>query len=341
MAIITLSRSALHYNLDQIKTIIPLSKLSVVLKDNAYGHGLYPMAEMCREYGVKKAGVRSVEEAEKISSLFEMILVLGEVPEGEVASHIHITINCIEDLSCVKSGSSIHLKIDTGMHRHGIMESEIERALSLIQERKLHLVGVMSHARSSDELSSETYWQLENFRRVQKRIKLLIEKLEMKMPIFHFANSATLLRYKESASFDMVRIGIAMYGYSEMDELFSPLPLKSVLSLWGDKIRSFDAVENMRIGYGGSSVIKESTTLSSYDVGYSDGIFRLAPEKEFCLDRGEKIIGKISMDSFVIEGSADQVLVIGDALRWSVHLNTISYEILVKLMPHIKRVIDS
>ena len=126
-----------------------------------------------------------------------------------------------------------------------------------------------------------------------------------------------------------------------MDELFSPLPLKSVLSLWGDKIRSFDAVENMRIGYGGSSVIKESTTLSSYDVGYSDGIFRLAPEKEFCLDRGEKIIGKISMDSFVIEGSADQVLVIGDALRWSVHLNTITYEILVKLMPHIKRVIDS
>ncbi|MEJ2489972.1 MAG: alanine racemase, partial [Sulfurovaceae bacterium] len=125
MATITLNRSNYYHNLSQfaLKTGSK-DKIAIVLKDNAYGHGILEMAKLSSEFGLKRAVVRKVSEAKLIDTLFEDIIILG----GEVEPNpkYSYAINSLEQLKALPQDVKIELKIDTGMHRNGITMGELD-----------------------------------------------------------------------------------------------------------------------------------------------------------------------------------------------------------------------
>ena len=158
MAFIKINRQNFYHNLSQIALKTgSVEKIGIVLKDNAYGHGVELMGKLAAEFGIKHAVVRKTAEAEKIRDLFETILVLGDtIIKDEVYS---FTLNTLREIKRAQKGAKVELKVDTGMHRNGIALDELDEALSLIREQGLNLVGLMTHYRSSDELGSEFFWR--------------------------------------------------------------------------------------------------------------------------------------------------------------------------------------
>ncbi len=332
MGYIKLSKNAFFHNLDIISQKAgAVEKVSIVLKDNAYGHGLLEIAKLANEYGIKRAVVRNIDEAKKIEKLFDYILVLADIPQRN--DRFHYTINALEDLDKFSVGSNIELKVDTGMHRSGILPDELEEAFSIIQKRGLRLKGIFTHFRSADELSSELYWQKRNFDEVKKRSLELVKKYGFQKPLFHSCNSAALFRSQKLED-DFARVGIAAYGYLEIDGVFDYPPLKPVLSLWAKKLSTRILQKGQRVGYGGVYEADRDMVISTYDIGYGDGIFR---GMKFIKDRD--ILGRVSMDSFIVEGDGKEICVFDDAKKVAKSVDTISYEILVKLHPHLKKVI--
>jgi len=134
MAYITLNKNHLFNNLDIItKLTCTKDKIALVLKDNAYGHGIFETAQMAREYGVKKAIVRSCYEAQQITEYFEYILVLADIPK--VASHkIRYTINDIDQIKNFPKNTKVELKVNTAMNRNGIEMDELYSAFELIEK---------------------------------------------------------------------------------------------------------------------------------------------------------------------------------------------------------------
>ncbi|WP_200762647.1 alanine racemase [Nitrosophilus alvini] len=314
-------------------------RVALVLKDNAYGHGLEEMAALAYEFGIEKAVVRNMAEALKIEKLFGYILVLSEIPQEKPIPNIGITVNCIEDLKKIPPFSTVELKIDTGMHRNGIELSETKEAFDLIKKRGLVLRGVFTHFRSADELSTELFWQKKRFEKAKKRVLELCYEFGFERPLFHSCNSAALFR-SESFDEDFARVGIAAYGYLESDEVFDMPELKPVLSLWGEKIASKRLKKGQRLGYGGVFEADRDIVVSTYDIGYADGFFRLDGSREYILPGGEKILGRVSMDSMSIDSQKQEICIIDDAKKCARFFNTISYEILVKLSPFLKRVVN-
>ena len=219
MAFITLNRQNFHHNLSQIALKTgSKEKIAIVLKDNAYGHGLELMAGLACEFGIRHAVVRNIAEADRIRALFETILVLGgEIVADEVCS---FALNSLQAIEKAPKGAKVELKVDTGMHRNGIAISELDDALERIKIQDLKLVGVMTHYRSSDELSSEFFWQQKQFEMLKKRVK----EAGFTNVRAHSHNSAAILRVKHFDE-DLVRVGIAAYGYNEFPVLFNTLNL--------------------------------------------------------------------------------------------------------------------
>jgi alanine racemase len=130
MAFIKINKQNFYYNLNQIALKTgSVEKIAIVLKDNAYGHGLELMAKLSSDFGIKHAVVRTRKEAECIRFLFESILILGDsITKDSVFS---FTVNSLEDIKQAQSGAKVELKVDTGMHRNGIALDELEESLAL------------------------------------------------------------------------------------------------------------------------------------------------------------------------------------------------------------------
>jgi len=331
VAYIKLDRSALLHNLDIItQRAGGKERIAAVLKDNAYGHGLELMAAMLKEYGITKAVVRTKAEASKIKDRFAYILVLADEPQAD--PKLTFAINDIEQLHHTPKGSRIELKIDTGMHRNGIAVEQIEEAIEQIVAKELEFVGAFTHFRSADVLSSELFWQERNWQEAKKRIQEACKRHTLSLPHFHSQNSAALFR--EGLKDDFARVGIAMYGYLEMDGVYEQPPLKPVLSLWAKRIATRWLEKSQRVGYGGDFEAQEAMVVSTYDVGYGDGICR---SQRYTKDK--EILGRVSMDSIVVEGDEKKICIFDDAKELAHSLGTISYEVLVKLSPFIHRLV--
>ncbi len=327
MSFIELDKKAYFHNLEVLsKKLGSKDKLSVVLKDNAYGHGLLEMAKLASEFGVKRAVVRFVSEARQIESKFDNIIILSHATDIVINPKFSYVINSLAQIKNFPKDISVHLKVDTGMHRHGVGADEVEKAIKLIKKQQINLDGVLTHFRSADELSSELFWQQEIWENVKKEIKLLTDKT----PLFHSANSATVLRLKDYKD-DFARCGIATYGYHQMPSSFELPFLKPVLSLWAKKILTRDLKKGQRVGYGGVYTAEEDITISSYDIGYGDGFFRYVNESLF--------LGKLSMDSCIKKGNAEKISLFQDVSEVAKDFSTISYDVLTKLSSSVKRVI--
>lgn len=338
MAYIKLNKNNFFNNLDIITTLTKTKdKIALVLKDNAYGHGLLEMASLACEYGIKRAVVQHCDEAQRISHLFEYILVLADMPTCS-NGRVRYTINDIDAIADFPQGTKVELKVDTGMHRNGIAMDELAEAFSAIKDAGLILEAVFTHHRSADELSSEWFWQSEKFAKVKEQAQSLACEFGFAPLRFHSANSASLFRHVNFDE-DMARVGIAAYGCLEMPSAFGSYGLRPVLSLYAKKISSRWLDKGQSVGYGATFTMSERGVVSNYDFGYGDGFLRSC-SNNFTTSHAKKLVGRVSMDNSSFLCDDDELLIFDDAAQAAKSAKTISYEVLTSLKPSLQRVIE-
>lgn len=332
MGYIKIHKQNLFHNLDYFSKICTKDKLCIALKDNAYGHGIEQIASLLQEYGIKHVFVRTNEEATiALKYDFESILLLYDIPQIR-HPNIIVSINSLEHISQIPMGCNVELKIDTGMNRNGIDFEQIEEALELIISNQLNLFGVFTHFCCADECDSITKQQEKKFQEALTKIKSLYSKNFR----VHCANSAGVFKV-DISQYDLARVGIGSYGYLDIEQEKN---LRPVLSLHAKKIATKHIKKGAHIGYGVEAFTASlDMTVSNYDVGYGDGLFRLSEVKKSTIANGLEVLGRVSMDSFSVESSDDEVCVFNNVTKMAQTHSTIKYEILTNLKSSIKRVI--
>lgn len=339
MAKILLNKENLFYNLNIIsKHAGGKDKVAIVLKDNAYGHGLIEIATLAKEFGIKKAVVKTLSEALAVEMLFDDILILAESNFPTYSHTFHIALNSLENMDYLPLGCKVHIKVDTGMHRNGILPEQLEEAILGLQKKKIILSGIFTHHRNADNLSSDFFWQKSVFSRVKADVKRICEQLDIPLPAFHSSNSAALFRHTNFDE-DIARVGIASYGYLDNANVFDFPKLKPVLSLWANKLSSRVLKQGQSVGYGGTFKATKDIIISTYDVGYGDGFLRLNERQNYTTPKGYKVLGRVSMDNLSLNTNDDEVCIFDDVNELAKIHDTISYEITTTLSTQIKRII--
>jgi alanine racemase len=327
LAFIEINKNNLLHNIETIQNSSN-KEIFAVIKDNAYGHGIKEIAEILKEAGIKKVCVRNNMEAKLVQNMFEEILVF--FPELYYnAMNISYTISDIKSLKRCKH-RKIHLKFDTGMHRNALNLEDLDEILE-ISFSKFEVKGVFSHFCCSDEIGNDTFIQLQRFKELKKRVVEFCNKNSYEIPKFHIANSDAIFKLTQNELFDYVRPGIALYGGMKNENL------KSVMSLWGEAIKIMEIKKNQYLGYNKKYKFNKDTKVTLIDLGYSDGILYF--DKELTL-KETKAVGKISMDSMSVIGEYEKVCIFDDVREFAQNYPyTITYDILTKLKPNIKRIV--
>ncbi len=267
-----------------------------------------------------------------VAPYFETVLILVEDPKISLSENLHTAVNSFEALKEVPENNSIELAIDTGMHRDGIMPDELEMALELIKRRNLKLKGMLTHFASADEDTLKVEEQQKIFDACVARVKEV-----WKTPFrIHCANTAAT-SFIDTSKYDVNRVGLGIYGYSEYPG--EQQNLQPVMSLYAERISTRTLDAGVTVGYGskGFVVPHDNFTVSNYNIGYGDGFLRLNEHKTGCIADGRPILGRVSMDSFSLEGDDDEVCVFHNARHFAKVHQTIVYEILAALNANIER----
>jgi alanine racemase len=240
----------------------------------------------------------------------------------------------LSEIEKAEKGAKVELKVDTGMHRNGIALNELDKALILIEKQGLNLVGLMTHFRSADEMGSEFFWQQKQFETVKNKV----QENGFKNVRFHSHNSAAILRSRNFDE-DMVRVGIAAYGYNELPYPFDDIPFKAVMVLHASKISTREVTKSQRLGYAGDFTAPNDMTVSTYDLGYGDGWTRADSTKPYITAERLPILGRVSMDFILLESQEDDVIIMNNAKEAAKQFGTISYEMTTSLSCEIPRII--
>lgn len=335
MALIKLSKKAYEHNLKCIaKKAGGFDKLICVFKNNAYGHGIKLLAPLAKNLGVEFIALKNEREALELessfgASFFKNILILSHHPKGDEKPHLSYALNDEKDISNFKKASKIHLVIDTGMHRNGILPQNFEAVYKKAKKHGLKIEGIFTHFARSDEYDSSYFTQKKHFESVKERAKKLDSSL-----IFHSHNSSALFRCETFPEDEFARVGLAQFGYGEFTS-----NLQKVLSLYAHRLSQRILAKNECVGYGGAFCADKDIKIATYDLGYADGLFRFNGRGKLALENGKALLGKMSMDSFSCEDFGEELCVFKDARAWAEFFHTIEYEILSKLSPYIPRIL--
>jgi len=335
MAFITLNKTNFFNNLDIITQLTcAKDKIALVLKDNAYGHGLLEVATMASEYGITKVVVRSEREAKVVEPYFSYILVLADTPTTP-SQKIRYTINDLSQIKKFATGTKVELKVDSGMHRNGIEMAELRLAFEQIETQKLQLEGIFTHHSSADEKSGVYELQNAHFAKIKEEAKKLAQEYGFSPLRFHSSNSASLFR-EEECSEDMARVGIGAYGCLELAENKYVKKLKPILALYAEKLSSRLLQEGECVGYNATFQTEGQCMVSNYDIGYGDGFLRSC-SNHYITPQNIKIAGRISMDNSSFLTDKERLLLFDDARVAAKQASTISYEMLTSLKAYLKR----
>lgn len=361
---VEIDRSAIKHNLAIFKKMLKKDcQLMAVVKANAYGHGLVLFSKELQRLGVKHFGVDSFEEAQELrgSDIKDQILVLGFTPsylyKDVVKQKIQITISNTDSLYALKKIEEkiqIHIKVDTGLGRQGFQTDQLDSVLNfLVKNKNIEVVGIFSHLAVGEDPKQKDYTQ----RQVEKLNiwhKAFLEKGFK--PKKHITATASTMIYPEY-HFDMVRIGIGLYGLfasKESKDFFEKkYKLRPVLS-WKAIITEIkDFKKGERIGYDLTEELSRNSKLAIIPVGYYSGYPRLLSLKGTFDIKGTKvkIIGRVSMNMVILDVTDiknikpyDEVSIIGgknkhyaEAYDMASDSETITYEITTRINPIIKR----
>ncbi|MDX1600535.1 MAG: alanine racemase [Anaerolineales bacterium] len=314
---------AISNNVVQLQRITGVDVMAVV-KANAYGHGLVPVAREAVNAGASYCGVARIDEALELrmAGLRSSVLVLGETPPGRfgeaISNRVSLTVFREDHLDALRSTldhaageAVVHLKVDTGMSRLG---ASVDQALELL--RRLHelervqVEGLFTHFARADEPQVAA---------TEEQERLFADLLEevtsagLRPPIVHAANSAAALS-RPSSRFDMVRPGIAMYGLNPSDQVSLPKGFQRALA-WKAHLSQIRRVPpGTGISYGHDYVTEEHERIGVVSVGYGDG-YRREPGNEVLI-RGVKVPvrGRVCMDQIIVDLSSIPDAQVGDAV---------------------------
>jgi len=353
---------AIKSNVARLKKTAGVNLVAVV-KADAYGHGLVPVAKAALEGGADWLGVALLEEAIALRAagisapILAWLVPPGSDFQSAVDNDIDLAVSSIKALNqvgAVKGAKRprVHLEVDTGMTRGGFLNEWSEIDAHHVQG--VEVVGIFSHfARADEPGQAQNLEQLIRF----KKMVATLESFGFNNLIRHLSNSAATLVDNASA-FDMVRTGIAIYGLSpdvktlgtsEKLDLIPAMTLRAKLHL----VKEVPA--GSPVGYGATAVTKTDTKLGVVAMGYADGIPRIAQSAGVTF-RGKKapIIGRVSMDQFVVDlgensnaESGDWVVVFGSANNgeytaddWGAASGSINYEIVTRIGPRVPRIYE-
>ncbi|MDD5725053.1 MAG: alanine racemase [Candidatus Omnitrophica bacterium] len=351
----------LAHNFRQVKSLLDKrTKILVTVKADAYGHGLVPVSERLASCGLDYLGVASIDEGIKLrrAGIKMPILVLGVTLEEDIEPFFTYRLTpslCDRKTAlamnaraqALKKKIPVHIKVDTGMGRIGIM---VDKAFDFISGlsclSNLIVEGVFTHFALADCESEFTAGQIERFDRLVGDL----QDTGIRIPLVHAANSAGLVNHPNS-HFTMVRPGLVIYGLRPSEDL--GLDLKPVLSLKTRVVFKKQVGAGYGISYGLIYRTKNPACIVTLPIGYGDGYPRnlsnLAPL--LIGTRRFKVSGRICMDQIMVDTGSyrprigQEVVLIGGqgqgrvtAEELAALAGTISYEIVCGLGSRIPRV---
>ena len=327
----------INHNIEVLsKTLSIGTKIIAVVKTDGYGHGAVPISrELEKKEYVYGFATATAEEALILrkAGIEKPILVLGYVfPyafRALIEEDIRFTLfrkdmmaELSEEARRQNKKAIVHIKVDTGMNRIGILPDE--EGISFIQQAILNpmieLEGIFTHFSKADYMIKQPAF--EQFNRFLDFCEKVEEKLCYKIPMKHCANSAATLEMKPT-HMDMVRVGISIYGLWPSEEINKKNhDLKPVFSLRSHIVYVKKLNPGAEISYGGSFITKKETLVATIPVGYGDGYPRSLSNVGSVLIHGKRapIIGKVCMDQFMVDVTdisdvkeGDEVILIGEA----------------------------
>ncbi len=353
-------KDKLLHNLNEYKRKYPNLMFAPVLKSNAYGHGLSQIANILDKEKIAFFVVDSLFEAMALRSvgIKSHILIVGYTGAENISnSKIFDTafaITSLEQLKEInrrlKKEKKFHLKIDTGMHRQGILIQEMEEAIKIIRHNKfINLEGICSHLADADsEQENFSMMQIENWKKAIKLIKNDFTNIKF----FHLSASAGV-KYADKIESNVVRLGLGLYGISPSP--FVKLNLKPVLEM-RSVLSSIKTIESGEcVGYNATYKANKMMRVATVPVGYFEGVDRrLSNLGSFKLgDIFCPIIGRVSMNISSIDITVipkaelgSHVTIISSNTQDNNSVEniaklsyTIPYEILIHIPQHLKRII--
>lgn len=374
---IELSKSALRTNLQYIRSRLPEGTiLSAVCKGNAYGHGIEPVVQMAEAEGIRHFSVFSSAEARRVQAGIRRnstIMIMGYIHNDELSwaieNNIQFYVFEFDRLEAAiaaakKKGKKalIHLEVETGMNRTGFEEEQLPELFEMLHNNSeyLQIEGLATHYAGAESIA--------NYLRIQQQIKKYQElhalfcRQNLSPRLRHTACSAAAINYPET-TFDMVRIGIMLYGFWPNEETFiyqlrqqddkGKDPLKRIIS-WKSEIMSIKQVKMGEfIGYGASYQAPRDMRIAIVPVGYGYGFARSLSNLGRVLIKGKRlpVIGVVNMNLAMVNinelpqvKKGEEVVLVGKQGRQEVSVASFSemssqlnYELLTRLPLDIPR----
>ncbi len=365
--ILEIDLDALAHNLNLYKSLLqPGVKLMGMVKAFSYGSGSVEVARMLQYYNADYLAVAYADEGKELRKggvqipvvvmnpevrAFDTLFDYGLEPEiyGFPLLHrfVKATRAYTDNHEQEAAGQfSVHLKLDTGMHRLGFQMEQLEHLLAILQENKhIHVASVFSHLAASEDPAHDAFTrkQIQRFEEATEKIRLALGYDFMR----HICNSAAVSRFPE-AHYDMVRVGIGLYGVSGDEEIAPFLRNVSTFRSVVSQVKHIPAGDT--VGYGRAGVAEKEMTLAVVPVGYADGLNRhLSRGRGRLMVNGQRvpIVGNISMDMCAIDvteievSEGDDVIIFGEELpvtEMAQVLRTIPYEVFTAVSHRVKRI---
>lgn len=373
---VEIDADALRANLVMLRVLVGRQTLLCpTVKSNAYGHGLIEAAQIFRAAGAEYLAVNNVFEARQLRAAGDTqpIYVMGYTLLADLPAAVRLGLDLVvynretvEQMGVItkklkpKKPIRLHLKIECGVHRQGVMPEEVVPMADLIRHTPgVRLAGVAMHFANIEDTTDHTYarYQLAEFQRLTKAL----HKAGHSDLIRHTANSAATLLWG-AAQYDMVRPGIAIYGMWPSDETFASLALvrrkKIILRpalTWKTRIAQVKVIPaGAKVGYGCTWQAPRETRLAIVPVGYYDGYARAYSGQASVLIRGHRapVVGRVCMNIIMVDVTdipgrvtlEDEVVLLGrsnDAEITAEEMGgwggTINYEVTTRIRENIER----
>lgn len=372
---VEVDQQAIANNVEEIRRLLsPKTKFMAVVKADAYGHGAVTMARIISEIGVSDFAVATIPEGIELrqGGIKQPILVLGAAHTAdEVAAIAHWGLQATlctpgqallfsETLQSVERSLLVHLNIDTGMSRLGTPWEQALEFVQLVQGLpNLEISGIYSHFATAD--SSDRTIMDQQHGRFQQAITKIEAATTHKSPhnlnhrpCLHIANSAATLT-DAKLHYDLVRIGLSLYGLYPASHLRSVVNLKPAMSIKA-RITQLKTIEpGTGVSYGHKFIAQQKTPIAVVGIGYADGVPRNLSNRMQVLIRGQSVpqIGAVTMDQLMLDVTAIADLQVGEVVTllgtdgncsisaddWAEKLGTISWEILCGFKNRLPRIL--
>ncbi|NML58320.1 bifunctional UDP-N-acetylmuramoyl-tripeptide:D-alanyl-D-alanine ligase/alanine racemase [Chryseobacterium cheonjiense] len=359
--VLEINLNAILHNINYHKSLLKAeTKMMAMVKANAYGLGSYEISEFLQHHHIDYLGVAFVDEGVELRKKGITVPIVVMNPEQHsyetvIAYNLEPEIYSFRVLeqfyeAVQKSGYDkkypIHIKLETGMHRLGFKDVELDELSSTLAQKNLKVQSIFSHLSSSD-MPSEKEFTLQQLEVFERNSSQLIKNLGY-TPIRHILNSSGITNYPDQ-QYDMVRIGIGMLGESSNSEINKQL--RSVVS-FKTVISQISMVEDGEsVGYSRRFKTDHPTKIATIPVGYADGIPRLIGNQIGNVGIHKTlapIVGNICMDMMMINVDHIPNLKEGDTVtifnakptlkEFAEYCKTITYEVLTSISPRVKRI---